>query len=148
MLAGAAVTLNAANDKDDKNSVGAGNQNAGQVIMLSGEEFAERISDYTIGAKWRYQGKIPALVDFYADWCAPCKKLAPIMEELAEEYKGRIHIYKVDVDENPDVANAFGIQSIPSLLFIPMDDEPQMAVGAYPKDKLKALIDMVLLNEE
>lgn len=116
------------------------------TITLSGEEFIERVADYTSG-RWKYVGDKPALIDFYADWCAPCRKVAPILEELAAEYADKIYIYKVDVDDNPELAAAFGIRSIPALLFAPMDGEPVMAAGAYPKDTLVKMIEELLIAE-
>jgi thioredoxin len=84
-------------------------------------------------------------VDFYADWCGPCKMVAPILEELAQEYSGKVHIYKVDTEQEQELASVFGIQSIPSLLFIPKEGQPQMAKGALPKDSFKQAIKDVLL---
>ena len=89
----------------------------------------------------------PALIDFYASWCGPCKALAPVLEELAAEYGDRIYIYKVNTEESQDLAAAFGIRSIPTLLFIPLEGDPQMAVGAMPKATLKANIDRILLGK-
>ena len=86
------------------------------------------------------------LIDFYADWCGPCKMVAPILEELSKEYAGKIYIYKVDVDKEPELAKAFGIQSIPTLWFVPMKGEPQVSMGALSKEQLKGYIDKVLLK--
>ena len=88
----------------------------------------------------------PVLLDFYADWCGPCKMVAPILEELSKEYAGKIYIYKVDVDKEPELAKAFGIQSIPTLWFVPMKGEPQVSMGALSKEQLKGYIDKVLLK--
>ena len=92
------------------------------------------------------QSELPVLVDFYADWCGPCKMVAPILEELSKEYAGKIYIYKVDVDKEPELAKAFGIQSIPTLWFVPMKGEPQVSMGALSKEQLKGYIDKVLLK--
>ncbi|HNY02941.1 MAG TPA: thioredoxin, partial [Bacteroidales bacterium] len=89
----------------------------------------------------------PCIIDFYADWCGPCKMVAPILEELAVEYKGKIDIYKIDTESEQELAGAFGIRSIPSMLFVPMTEQPQMSVGALPKDTLKKAINEVLLKE-
>lgn len=97
--------------------------------------------------KWVYLGDKPAIIDFYADWCGPCKTIAPILEELAAEYDGQIYIYKVDTEAEQQLAAEFGIRSIPSLLFVPMGEAPQMAQGALPKDAFKQAIDEVLLKE-
>lgn len=97
--------------------------------------------------EWKYLGDKPAIIDFYADWCGPCKVVAPILEELANEYSGEIYIYKIDTEEEKVLSSMFGITSIPALLFIPMSGEPQMARGALPKDVLKRGIDEVLLKK-
>ncbi|HET55881.1 MAG TPA: thioredoxin [Ignavibacteria bacterium] len=115
---------------------------------LTKQTFLEKVFDYENNKEWKYQGELPALIDFYADWCGPCKMVAPILEELSEEYAGKIHIYKIDTEVEQELAAAFGIRSIPSLLFIPKDEQPQMAQGALPKDALKDAIHNVLLKEE
>ena len=111
---------------------------------LTTEEFKSKVFNWEENNEWKYQGDLPAIVDFYADWCGPCKMVAPILEELSKEYEGKIHIYKVDTDKEQELAMAFGIQSIPSILFIPMDDKPQMAAGALPKESLQQVIKDVL----
>lgn len=115
---------------------------------LTKQTFLEKVFDYENNKEWKYQGELPALIDFYADWCGPCKMVAPVLEELSEEYAGKIHIYKIDTEVEQELAAAFGIRSIPSLLFIPKDDQPQMAQGALPKDALKDAIENVLLKKE
>ncbi len=111
-------------------------------------DFKEKIFDYENNKEWNYKGELPALIDFYADWCSPCKMVAPVLEELSETYKDKIHVYKVDTEAEQELAAMFGIRSIPSLLFIPKNDKPQMAVGALPKDALVDAIEKVLLTEE
>jgi thioredoxin len=111
---------------------------------LTKETFKEKVFDYENSSEWSYKGEIPAIIDFYADWCGPCKMVAPILEELADEYDGKLHVYKIDTDAEQELAGAFGIQSIPSLLFIPVDGQPQMAAGALPKDTLKKAMKDVL----
>ena len=115
---------------------------------LTKQAFLEKVFDFENNKEWKYQGELPALIDFYADWCGPCKMVAPVLEELSEEYAGKINIYKIDTEVEQELAAAFGIRSIPSLLFIPKDDQPQMAQGALPKDALKEDINNVLLKEE
>lgn len=95
---------------------------------------------------WKYEGDKPCIVDFYATWCGPCKALAPVLEELAKEYDGKIYIYKVDVDKEEELAATFGIRSIPTLLWIPKNGKPTVTQGAMPKTELKKMIDEVLLN--
>jgi thioredoxin len=113
---------------------------------LTKQTFQEKVFNYEVNKEWKYEGELPSIIDFYADWCQPCKMVAPILEELAEEYKGKINIYKVDTEAEQELAGAFGIRSIPSLLFVPMGEQPQMAQGALPKDSFKQVIEDVLLK--
>ena len=112
---------------------------------LTKETFLEKVFDYENKKEWEFQGELPAVIDFYADWCGPCKMVAPIVEELSEEYEGKVDFYKIDTEAQQELAAAFGVQSIPSLLFIPLDDKPQMAAGALPKETFKQVIDDELL---
>ncbi len=115
---------------------------------LTKADFLTKVFDYENNKEWKYQGELPAMIDFYADWCQPCKMVAPVLEELSEEYADKIKIYKVDTEAEQELASVFGIRSIPSLLFIPADGKPQMAQGALPKQALKEAIDNVLLSVE
>ena len=115
---------------------------------LTKQTFQEKVFNYEQNKEWKFEGKLPAIIDFYADWCQPCKMVAPILEELSEEYKGQVDIYKVNTEQEQELAAAFGIQSIPSLLFIPMGEQPQMAQGALPKETFKQVIGEVLLKEK
>lgn len=116
-------------------------ENKMKTIHLSKSDFLTKVANYeTTPNEWKYLGDKPAIVDFYASWCGPCKTIAPILEELAAEYGDQIYIYKVDTEEEQELAAAFGIRSIPTLLFIPMDGEPQMAQGAMPKASFKEAI--------
>jgi thioredoxin 1 len=115
---------------------------------LTKDTFISKVFDYENNKEWNYLGELPCLIDFYADWCSPCKMVAPILEELAEEYKGKINIYKIDTEEEQELAGVFGIRSIPSLLFCPADGAPQMAMGAMPKDQFKKVIDDILLQNK
>ncbi|MDL2214692.1 thioredoxin [Dysgonomonas sp. OttesenSCG-928-M03] len=124
-------------------------ENIMNTIKLTKTEFLNKIANYeTNPNEWKYLGDKPALIDFYADWCGPCKAIAPVLEELAGEYKNDVYIYKVNTEDEPELASLFGIRSIPSLLFIPMNDSPQMAQGAVPKPELKKAIDEILLNRQ
>jgi thioredoxin len=116
------------------------------TIKLTTEEFIDKIFDYRTENEWKYKGTKPAIVDFYADWCGPCKMVAPSLEQLSEEYAGKIDIYKVDTDKEMEVSGAFGIQSIPSFLFIPLTGLPSMEPGAFPKHVFKQIIEEHLLN--
>ncbi|MCF6243142.1 MAG: thioredoxin [Bacteroidales bacterium] len=118
--------------------------NAQKPIHIDEATFKKEVFDYENAQEWKYLGDKPAIVDFYADWCAPCKRIAPIMEELAQEYEGKIIIYKVNTDNNRNLAAAFGIQSIPSILFIPMQGKPTMGQGAYPKETFEKAIHEIL----
>jgi thioredoxin 1 len=112
---------------------------------LTAKDFKDNIFDYGTNKEWNYKGELPAIIDFYADWCGPCKMVAPILEELSVEYDGKINIYKVDTEKEEELSAVFGIQSIPSLLFIPMKGDPMMQPGALPKKVLKQVIDEKLL---
>nr|WP_321450611.1 thioredoxin [uncultured Carboxylicivirga sp.] len=115
---------------------------------LTNDTFKSKVFNYTENKEWKFEGEVPCLIDFYADWCGPCKAVAPILEELAKEYDGKINIYKVDTEAERELAGAFGIQSIPSLLFVPKDGQPQMAQGALPKDTFERAIKEVLNVEK
>ncbi|HEY4785134.1 MAG TPA: thioredoxin [Bacteroidales bacterium] len=114
------------------------------IEHLTSETFKDKVFNYEINKEWKFTGELPALIDFYADWCGPCKIVAPILEELAGEYNGKLNIYKVDTEDQQELASLFGIQSIPSLLFIPKEGQPQMAMGALPKDTFKRAFKEVL----
>jgi thioredoxin len=107
------------------------------IEFLTQETFKEKVFNFEQNKEWKFEGEIPCIIDFYADWCGPCKMVAPILEELAEEYKGKVTVYKVDTEDQRELSAMFGIQSIPSLLFVPKDGQPQMAQGALPKDTFK-----------
>jgi thioredoxin 1 len=111
---------------------------------LTKETFKEKVFDFEANKEWKFAGDKPCLIDFYADWCQPCKAVAPILEELSNEYDGKLNIYKVDTEDQQELAGMFGVRSIPSLLFVPMDGQPQMAQGALPKDSFQNAIKDVL----
>ena len=111
---------------------------------LTNETFKEKIFNYETNKEWKFEGDTPAIIDFYADWCAPCKAVAPILEELKDEYGDKLDIFKVNTEEQRELSSVFGIQSIPSLLFIPREGQPQMAMGALPKETFKQAISEVL----
>lgn len=124
------------------------NNNMAKVINLTRAEFLEKVANFEKNPEqWEYLGDKPCLIDFYADWCGPCKMVAPILDELAVEYADDIYIYKVDTEVEQQLSAEFGIRSIPSMLFVPMKEQPQMAQGALPKDALKQAIDEVLLKK-
>ncbi|OFX73493.1 MAG: thioredoxin [Bacteroidetes bacterium GWE2_29_8] len=113
---------------------------------LTSKSFKEKVFNYEINKEWKYEGELPCIIDFYADWCGPCKMVAPVLEELSKEYDGKINIYKVDTEKEQELAAVFGIRSIPSILFIPKEGQPQMFAGAMPKQSFIQAINDVLLK--
>ncbi len=111
------------------------------IEHLNEQSFREKVFDYTQSNDFKYVGDVPCIIDFYADWCGPCKMIAPILEELAEMYDGKVIFYKVDTEEQTKLSNMFGIRSIPSLLFVPVGKAPKMDMGAKRKNELIAMID-------
>ena len=111
---------------------------------LTTEAFKTKVFDFEQNKEWKFAGDKPCIVDFYADWCGPCKMIAPVLDELSQKYAGKLDVYKINTEEEQALAAAFGIQSIPSMLFVPMDGKPQMAQGALPKDALEKVISDVL----
>ena len=119
------------------------------TIHLTKAEFLTKVANYEANpTEWKYLGDKPCIIDFYASWCGPCKTIAPILEDLAKEYDGQIYIYKIDTEKEKELAAAFGIRSIPTILFCPVGENPQMAQGAMPKDAFKQAIEEVLLKKK
>jgi len=111
---------------------------------LTKETFKRKVFDYETNKEWKYEGERPCIIDFYADWCGPCKMVAPVLEELSTDFRGKMDIYKVNTEEEQELASVFGIRSIPSFLFIPVNGQPQMAMGALPKETfIKAFRDVL-----
>jgi len=115
---------------------------------LTNQTFKEKVFNYELNQEWKFQGELPCIIDFYADWCQPCKMVAPILDELSKEYAGKINIYKVDTEVEQELASVFGIRSIPSILFCPKQGQPQMVSGAMPKDAFRQAINDILLNNK
>jgi thioredoxin 1 len=111
---------------------------------LTVETFKEKVFNYEENKDWKFEGEIPAIIDFYADWCGPCKMVAPVLEDLSREYDGKVNIYKVNTEDQQELAMAFGISSIPSILFVPVNEKPVMQAGALPKETFKKVISDVL----
>ena len=111
---------------------------------LTKETFKEKVFNFELNKEWKYEGNTPCMIDFYADWCGPCKMVAPVLEELQKEYGSNLVIYKVNTENERELSAMFGIQSIPSLLFVPVDGQPQMAMGALPKSTFVKAIEEVL----
>jgi len=126
---------------------GINNTAAGNVVQLSDEGFKKMIFNYEINKEWKFEGKKPAIIDFYADWCAPCRQFSPIVEQIASEYEGKIDVYKVDTEKETNLAQKLGITALPTLLFIPAKGKPQVAMGALPKEDLVNAINDILLNK-
>lgn len=122
--------------------------NKKKTIEMNKSMFIEKVADLkNYSETWNYLGDKPAIIEFYTTWCSYCKKLAPVLDNLAEEYDGKISIYTVDAEKEADLAQAFGIRSFPTMIFIPMKDNPQMLSGAYPKNDLTKIIEQVLLKK-
>ncbi len=111
---------------------------------LTKETFKEKVFNFELNKEWKFEGPIPCMIDFYADWCGPCKMVAPVLEELQKEYGSNLVIYKVNTEDERELSAVFGVQSIPSLLFVPVDGQPQMAMGALPKSTFEQAISEVL----
>ncbi|MFH0756929.1 MAG: thioredoxin [Bacteroidota bacterium] len=133
-----------------------GNQpeTTGKPVHLTKQDFLEKVMNYEKNqTEWIYEGDKPALIDFYADWCGPCRMAAPVLEELAKEYEGRIHIYKVNTEKEKELAAVFGIQSIPAFLFVPQNGKPSMSSGIAQtpeatKEMFRQMIDEILLGQK
>ncbi len=118
----------------------------GNVVYLTTEEFKNKVFNYDVSKEWKYSGELPAIIDFYADWCGPCKMVAPILQEIAKDYNGKLIVYKVDTESEQELAATFGISSIPTLLFVPMTGQPQAAMGALPRHSFDKVIKDILLS--
>lgn len=112
---------------------------------LTKELFLSKVFNYEKNKEWKFEGDLPAVIDFWAPWCGPCRMVGPVIDELSKEYSGKVNFYKLNTDEEQEVAGAFGIRSIPSILFVPMKGQPRMAVGALPKEALKEAVEKELL---
>jgi thioredoxin len=111
---------------------------------LDSDSFKKKIFDWEKNGTWKFEGDLPTIVDFYAEWCMPCKMLGPLLEDISGKYEGRVSVFKVDIDKEPELAGLFGVQSVPTLLFIPKEGEPRMALGALPKPQLEKTMREVL----
>jgi len=112
---------------------------------LTKQAFFEKVFNYEQNKEWKFEGELPCVIDFWAPWCGPCRMVGPVIDELSNEYKGKVNFYKINTDEEQELAGAFGIRSIPSLLFVPVSGQPKMAVGALPKEGMKEAIEKELL---
>jgi thioredoxin len=119
--------------------------NSGTVIHLTNDQFKKLVFNYDINKEWKYLGNKPAIIDFYADWCGPCRIMSPRLEEIAKEYAGKLIVYKVNTDKEQQLSASLGIQSLPTIIFIPQNGQPQASMGAIPKESLVKAINEVLL---
>ena len=119
----------------------------GVVIQMNNDLYLKNVADYNNSKEWKFKGDKPVVIDFYADWCGPCRMVAPLMKELAKEYEDQIVIYKVNVDNESELAAALGIKNLPTILFIPKKGDPQLMVGSADKSTFKRAIDQVLLGK-
>lgn len=115
------------------------------VVQLTNETFKRMVYNYDLNKEWKYEGTKPAIIDFYADWCAPCRQLSPLVDEVAKEYAGKIVVYKVDTEKEKNLAQSLGISGLPTLLFIPVNGKPSVSMGLIPKESLVKAINEVLL---
>ncbi|OFY59874.1 MAG: thiol reductase thioredoxin [Bacteroidetes bacterium GWF2_41_9] len=118
---------------------------ASSVVILTNDSFKKLVFNYELNKEWKYEGDIPAIIDFYADWCAPCRQLSPLVEEIAKEYKGKIVVYKVDTEKEKALSQSMGITGLPTLLFIPAEGQPRLSMGALPKESLVKAVNEILL---
>lgn len=139
------INVNNSNTTGSRNNNTENNKKGStKMVHLTAAEFKQKVFNYETEKEWKFTGDKPVIIDFYADWCGPCKMVAPVLEELSKEYDGKVQIYKVDTEEEQELAQVFGIRSIPSILFIPMDGKPQMTMGALPKESFVQAISEVL----
>jgi len=145
-----AAEKSSSKENEEKSVSTSANEMSGKVVYLNEESFRSLVWNYNQNPQdWVYEGELPAVIDFYADWCGPCKRVAPIMDKLAKEYNGKVMIYKVDTDANRELSSVFGIRSIPSVLFIPKNGKPAMQPGAMQEEQYKQIIeDFVLGNKK
>ena len=138
----------AANDETPQKQSNKEESKDSGVIKMNKEMFVNNVFDYQTAKEWKYKGNKPAIIDLYADWCGPCRMVSPIMEGLAKEYENQVTFYKVNVDKEQELASLFNATSIPLLVFIPMDGQPQLFRGAADKPTYKKVIDEFLLKKK
>jgi thioredoxin len=137
----------AANSQSKNNTAPKSNADKKYIFTLNDAEFKKKIFNYSVNKTWKYEGTTPSVIDFYADWCGPCKRVSPLLEELAKQYNGKIVFYKVNTDNETILSGSLGISSLPTILFIPAKGNPQAMIGAYPKDQIEKVIKEFLIGE-
>jgi thioredoxin len=125
-----------------------GDEGENSVIYLDANSFKEKVFNYETNEEWKYEGEVPAILDFYADWCGPCKMLSPVLDKIQKEYNGKVQIYKIDTDEQKELAATFGIRSLPTIVFVPLEGEPQAAMGYRSQNDLETMISEILQVEK
>jgi len=153
LILGLSVMTSCSKKEDPKTdlktmSIKNSNNNKTKMEHLTKETFKSKVFDYEKNKEWKFEGKNPAIIDFYADWCGPCKMVAPVLEDLSNEYDGKVDIYKVDTEVEQELAAVFGIRSIPSILFVPVSGQPQMSAGAMQKEGFVQAINEILLVQK
>jgi thioredoxin len=144
ILAFSLLMLNCAGDPPQNKEKNGKQEAKALITKLTNESFKQKIFNYPVNKQWKYEGAKPAIIDFYADWCGPCRQLSPIVEEIAKKYEGKIDVYKVDTDAEQVLSQSLGITSLPTLLFIPASGQPQATQGALPKEVLLKVVNDVL----
>ncbi|WP_289054341.1 thioredoxin [Carboxylicivirga marina] len=139
LLIGSGFQLYTSNTDEAKSSEGENS-----VIYLDADSFKEKVFNYETNKEWKYEGEVPAILDFYADWCGPCKMLSPVLDKIQKEYNGKVQIYKINTDEQKELAATFGIRSLPTIVFVPLNGEPQAAMGYRSKNDLETMITEIL----
>lgn len=143
------ITTACAGNKENKSMNSQNEQSDMETTSLTKADFLKKVYNYEANPnEWKFEGSRPAIIDFYATWCGPCKAMAPVLESIGKEYTGKVDVYKIDVDKESELAAAFGIRSIPTLLMIPAKRDPRILQGAMPKEQLTKIVDEFLLEKK
>jgi thioredoxin len=140
------VFLQGCNTGKNRPDIASDTKEEGIAVNLTEKSFKDKVFNYDKNSEWKYEGSKPAIIDFYADWCAPCRELSPLLEQVVAEYGDKIILYKIDTEKEKELAQALGIEALPTLLFIPMTGKPQASMGLVPKEVLRQSIEEILLK--